>query len=169
MRLPMILKAGLAGLAMVATPAASHQPAASGASSAVLAGPVKDAAAAVDAFHAALQRGDGPAAAALLADDALVFEAGGVERSKAEYSAQHLGADMVFSQAVPSTVTRRTGGLSGKLAWVASEGRTTGSYKDKPIDRITTETMVLRASGSGWKIVHVHWSSAAAPQRTPSN
>jgi hypothetical protein len=29
------------------------------------------------------------------------------------------------------------------------------------VDRITTETMVLRRRGASWKIVHIHWSSAA--------
>ena len=46
------------------------------------------------------------------------------------------------------------------MAWIASEGRTTGTYKGKALDLVTTETMVLRRSGHGWKIVHIHWSSA---------
>jgi ketosteroid isomerase-like protein len=36
-----------------------------------------------------------------------------------------------------------------------------GAYKGKPVDRLTTETMVLRKTPDGWRIVHVHWSSAA--------
>jgi hypothetical protein len=39
----------------------------------------------------------------------------------------------------------------------------TGTYKEKPIDRVTAETMVLRRIGKQWKIVHIHWSSAAKP------
>lgn len=119
------------------------------------------AVATVDAFHAALQRGDADSAAALLADDALVFEEGGVERSKAEYAAQHLPADAAFSRQVASAVTRRSGGVEGAIAWVASEGRMTGTYKGKVIDRVTIETMVLRRVRGNWKIVHIHWSSAA--------
>lgn len=61
-----------------------------------------------------------------------------------------------------SELTRRTGATSGDLAWVASEGRTRGRYKDRDIDRITTETMILRRVGGVWRIVHVHWSSRAA-------
>ena len=62
-------------------------------------------------------------------------------------------------------MTRRSGGASGELAWVASEGRTQGRYKDRDIDRVTTETMILRRVSGAWKIVHVHWSSrAAAPK-----
>jgi hypothetical protein len=37
-----------------------------------------------------------------------------------------------------------------------------GTYKGKAVDRLTTETMVLRRVGAAWKIVHIHWSSAAA-------
>ncbi len=125
----------------------------------------RPAAAVVDAFHAALARGNTKAALALLADEALVFESGGVERGKAEYAAHHLAADAAFSQAVPAIRTRRTGSAIGSMAWVASEGRTTGTYKGKPVDRITSETMVLRRAGSAWKIVHIHWSSAAPKTR----
>jgi ketosteroid isomerase-like protein len=121
----------------------------------------RSAAAVVDAFHAALHRGDTNAAQSHLASDALIYEAGGVERTKQEYASHHLGADAVFAQAVPGKITRRAGEAVGNIAWIASEGRTTGTYKDKAVDRVTTETMVLRRVGRGWKIVHIHWSSAA--------
>ena len=131
-------------------------------SSAAYGAPHSDAGAVVDSFHSALAKGDTTAAAALLADDALIFEAGGTERSKAEYAAYHLSSDADFSQAVESTITRRSNHQADGLAWVATEGRTTGTYKGKPIDQLTTETMILRRTVEGWKIVHVHWSSAAA-------
>jgi len=115
----------------------------------------------VDAFHAALRRGDTKAALTHLAENALIFESGGVERGKQEYASHHLGADSAFAQAAPGTVTRRAGEAVGAVAWIATEGRTTGTYKDKAIDRITTETMVLRRLGGAWKIAHIHWSSAA--------
>jgi ketosteroid isomerase-like protein len=130
--------------------------------SAAGAAPGADAAAVVDAFHSALAKGDTRAAAALLADDALIFEGGGAERSKAEYAAHHLGADAAFSQAVRSATARRSGDSAGDIAWVASEGRMTGSYKGRAVDQRTTETMVLRKTGEDWRIVHIHWSSAAA-------
>lgn len=98
----------------------------------------------------------------MLADDALIFEEGGAERSKAEYAAKHLPADAAFSKLVPSTITRRAGSLNGSLAWVASEGRMTGIYNGKTLDQVTTETMLLRRDERGWKIVNIHWSSAAA-------
>jgi ketosteroid isomerase-like protein len=126
-----------------------------------MATPSAEAEAVVDAFHSALANGDTRGAAALLADDALIFEEGRAERSKAEYAAHHLPADAAFSQAVKSTTTRRASDWADGLAWVASEGRMKGAYKGKPVDRLTTETMVLRKTPDGWRIVHVHWSSAA--------
>ena len=123
----------------------------------------REAVAVVDAFHAALKRGDTIAAAALLADDVLVFESGGVERSKAEYAARHLPADAEFAQATSSVLTHRNGRSDGTVAWIASEGRTTGKFRGKAINSASTETMLLRRLGSRWKIVHIHWSSAAAP------
>jgi ketosteroid isomerase-like protein len=152
-----------ASMALPAAAMAHEPPAAAADVQSALPAAAADAAATVDAFHAALDRGDRQAALALLAPDALTFEAGGAERSRDEYAAEHLAADMAFSKAVPSKLTRRTGQSDGSTAWIASEGRTTGSWKGKPVDRVTTETMVLRRAGEGWAIVHIHWSSAAAP------
>jgi len=118
------------------------------------------AGATVDAFHAALNRGDTKGALLLLADDALIFESGGVERTKAEYAAHHLKADVDFSKSVSSIVVRRTGRSDGVLAWVATDGRTKGNYMGKALDLLTAETMILRKVGGVWKIIHVHWSSA---------
>ena len=120
----------------------------------------QDAAAAVDAFHAALVRGDTGAAVALLADDVLIYESGGVERSKAEYIGHHLGGDAAFAKAVSRATVRRTGGVTGQLAWIATEGQVTGSYRERKIDSVTTETMLLRKDAKDWKIIHIHWSSA---------
>jgi ketosteroid isomerase-like protein len=119
-------------------------------------------AAPVNAFHSALRRGDAAGAAALLAEDALIFEEGGAERSRAEYVARHLAADVEFSRAVTSTVTSRSARASDGLAYVTSEGRVKGLFRGKRVDRLTTETMILRKLGGQWKIVHIHWSSAPA-------
>ena len=127
----------------------------------VLARPALPAAAVVDAFHGALQRGDTKTALGFLTSDALIFEAGGVERGRAEYASHHLGADAAFSQAVPAIITRRAGQAVGDMAWIATEGRTTGTYKGKPVNRRTVETMMLHRTAAGWKIAHIHWSSAA--------
>ena len=153
--------AAVAMLLTCAAPVLAYGPAAKSAAAGTLAPAARSAAAIVDAFHSALRRGDTLSATALLASDVLIFEAGGVERSKAEYESHHLGADAEFAKAVPSVLTRRSGEANGAIAWIASEGRTTGTFKGKPVDRLTAETMVLRRVGRGWKIVQIHWSSAA--------
>jgi ketosteroid isomerase-like protein len=129
-------------------------------SSSGLAAAARPAARVADAFQAALERGDAARAAALLADDAVIYEEGGAERSKAEYAAEHLPADAEFSKNVRTELRRRTGSAGGGFAWVASEGAMVGTFNGKPVNRRTTETMVLRHGESGWKIVHIHWSSA---------
>jgi ketosteroid isomerase-like protein len=163
MKLLRTLPIALAVAWIMASDALAHEPTDKAPSAAASLSPAAtEAARAVDAFHAALSMGNTRAALALLADDVLIFEAGGVERSKAEYASHHLAADAAFTQAVPGRTIRRTGAAVGDVAWIASEGRTTGRYKDKPVDRVTAETIILRRAGSGWLISHVHWSSAAA-------
>lgn len=156
----------LAATLVVAVPAigwAHEPPPARDAASANLSGDAAEAAAVVDAFHAALKAGDVGKAASLVADSALVFEAGGAERSKAEYVASHLPADAAFEASATETLTRRSGAASGDLAWVATEGRVQARLGQKVVDRVTTETMALSRTTAGWRIVHVHWSSRPAP------
>src|SRR5688500_14009804 len=111
--------------------------------------PALEAAAAVDAFHAALRMGDAEAALALVADDALVFEDGRVERSKAEYALRHAAADAAFSKAVSTKRLSRTGQANADLALILSESRTKGRFKGQDVDRIMVETMVLRRAADG--------------------
>lgn len=155
---------GVAALVAAGTVAAAsaHEPAKTVSASASLAPAALEAAAVVDAFHAALDHGNEADALALLADDVLIFESGGAERSKAEYAGHHLAADANFSQATAQAITQRTGRAEGDLAWIATESKTTGTYKVRPIDLIGTETMLLRRQHGGWQIVHIHWSSANA-------
>lgn len=150
---------------MFAVPLQAHEPATGTDRASALAPSAKGAAATVDAFHSALHRGSTQAAAALLADDVLIFEGGEAERTKPEYASHHLAADAAFSHAVPSVLTRRAGSATGSTAWIASEGRTTGNYKGKPVDLVTAETMLLRRTGASWKIFHIHWSSSKAPSK----
>ena len=157
-----LIAIGIAGLLALSGPVSAHGPARQQAGQSVLPVSARSAAATVDAFHAAMARGDTQSAAALLADDALIFEEGGVERSKAEYRVHHLPADAAFSKVVSSSVIRRSGSSTGTFAWIATEGRMTGTYKGKAVNRVTTETMLLRRVGRAWKIFHIHWSSGAA-------
>ena len=150
-----------AALIAAALPIMAHGPVTKAAAGPTTVAPeARGAAATVDAFHAALKGGDARAASAILADDVLIFESEEVERSKAEYAGHHLGADIEFERAVKSTVTARAGKTSGNMAWIASEGRTTGNFNGRAIDVASTETMVLQRVGKAWRIVQIHWSSA---------
>lgn len=115
----------------------------------------------VDAFHAALGSGDAEAVLALLAEDVVVLEEGGAERSREEYAGHHLPADMAFAAATTAEVTRRAARIEGDVAWVLTEGRTTGAFNGRPVDRLTSETMILHRDGDVWRIRHIHWSSRA--------
>ena len=145
---------GAAGEA-AAHPGAPH----AAASSSAMTSESQAAAQTVDAFHAALGRGDAAAAGAMLDDTALIFEEGEAEQSKAAYVDGHLPADIAFLKEVRDVVAIRRGAAAGGLAWIATEGRAQGRYHDKAVDRRTTETMVLRRTPQGWRIVHIHWSS----------
>jgi ketosteroid isomerase-like protein len=120
--------------------------------------------AAVTQFHAALAKGDAAAAAALLDPAATIFEEGYVERTKAEYVAGHLPADIEFTRAVKETLDRRDVVAGSEMAVVTSESRIQGTFKEKAVDRISIETMVLRRGPGGWRIVHIHWSGRPAPK-----
>lgn len=119
------------------------------------------AAAIVDAFHAALEVGDTAAALALLSPEVMIFEEGGAERSRDEYASHHLASDAAFAAAAEATVARRSGWAHGDVAWITSEGGTTGQFNGRAVDRLTAETMVLKRHADGWRIHHIHWSSRA--------
>jgi ketosteroid isomerase-like protein len=112
----------------------------------------------VDAFHAALSRGEGAAAMKALAPDAIILEGGGVE-TRAEYESHHLAADMAFAKALPSTRSNVRVQINGDTAWLTSASRTEGSFNEKPINSRGAELVVLTKSADGWRIRAIHWSS----------
>jgi ketosteroid isomerase-like protein len=117
------------------------------------------------ALHDALSSGDANKVEALLDPNVLIFEGGNVERSRKEYAAHHLPSDLKFMQAATYKLERQSGDTVGDLAWVVSEARLTGAHEGKPIDLVSTETLVLKKSGAAWKVVHIHWSSRPANKR----
>lgn len=154
----------LAFAALIVTPTLAHPGAHKTATA-----PAKDApsvptdkSTAVDtvlAFHAALAHGNTDAALVLMAESALIFESGGVERSRAEYAGHHLKADAEFSAAVPRTLVDRSSGEDGNTAWVTSVETVKGTFRNRAINSRSVETMVLRRLDKHWRIVHIHWSS----------
>ncbi len=113
----------------------------------------------VEAFHTALASSTPRAALDFLAEDVLIFESGGVERSRAEYASHHLAADAAFSAAVRSTLVNRSHGEAADAAWVTSVETVAGSYRGRIINSRSVETMLLRKATGQWRIAHVHWSS----------
>lgn len=124
-------------------------------------GEANDSAAAatvVRRFHEALVRGDSVAALALLAEDAIVLEAGTIE-TRAEYRRNHLPADIRFAQAVPSSRGSARVVVAGDVAWITSSSETTGTFEGRPISSAGAELMVLSRTPAGWRIRAIHWSS----------
>ena len=154
----------LTALAVIMLTAAAHpeshrSPPAKAASASVANAAAATPVAVVDAFHTALARGDPRKALDLVAEDVLIFESGGVERSRAEYASHHLAADAAFSAAVRRTLVSRSQGEAGNAAWVTSVETVTGAYRGRVINSRSVETMLLGRVAGKWRISHIHWSS----------
>ncbi|MGH8134726.1 MAG: c-type cytochrome [Steroidobacteraceae bacterium] len=116
----------------------------------------------VDRFYAALSAGELDRAGAELDRNVIILESGGGEHSAAEYLGHHAREDAEFLKTVQQKLLSRTAGVSGDFAWVASESELRAQQGGKPKTILSTETMVLRTTDAGWKIVHIHWSSRPA-------
>lgn len=113
----------------------------------------------VTAFKKALKQGDQVTARKLLADNVIIFEGGGIERSADEYANHHMHADMAFLKAVESTLLEHQVFTQGDIAFSIARSSTEGSYKGKEIKSIGMETITLKNTDNGWKITHIHWSN----------
>lgn len=120
-----------------------------------------EAAAVVASFHQALQAGDTAAVRRLLGDDVLVAESGGLE-TREEYLSHHLPGDMAYAAAVTREATEPHVTIQGDVAWVMSTSKTTGTVRDRTINSVGAELMVLSRDGNGWRIRAIHWSSRQA-------
>lgn len=138
----------------------SHDHASKTATTALPAG-AADAAAVVDRFQQLLAKGNTTAAAELLDPVVLIFESGHAERSRAEYASHHLKEDAAFMKTATLRPLSRIGDVSGDIAFIATES-SLKSNGAKPVDLVTTETMVLKRTPQGWRVAHVHWSSREA-------
>ncbi len=117
------------------------------------------AVAVVDAFGEALAAADFEQVEAMLDPAVIVLESGGAERSRDEYLSHHAKSDAKFLAGTQSTLSSRRARVDGDTAWVASESELHATRDGKPMTLLSTETMVLNNTPSGWKIVHIHWSS----------
>lgn len=117
------------------------------------------AVAVVDRFGNALTQGDLKTAGSLLDADVLILETGGAERSRDEYMGHHAIADSQFLKGTHTQLKQRRARIHGDLAWVGSESELHASKDGKPLTLLSTETMILKLTGTDWRIVHIHWSS----------
>jgi hypothetical protein len=70
-----------------------------------------------------------------------------------------ISADMEFSAAVETTMLEQGVIVRPEMALWVGESGSKGEFRGRPIDSHGTETMILLPTDSGWKILHVHWSS----------
>lgn len=149
--------------ALTAAPAPDSTTPANAATLPAISEQAKPAVAVVEQFAAAIKAGDRERTGALLAEDVLILESGSAQRSRAEYLGGHAVNDAAFLKDARIQVTRRTARAEGNLAWVATESELQASKDGKPMTRLSSETMVLKNTAAGWRIVHIQWSSRPKP------
>lgn len=113
-----------------------------------------------ESFNRAFAAGDDKTVRTLLLPDVLIYESGGVERSAVEYGGHHLPDDIAFMSQMKRTQLSQSSSGEGSTAWVATRSRLRGRFKDKDVDLDSTETLVMTRTHEGWRIAHIHWSSA---------
>jgi uncharacterized protein (TIGR02246 family) len=147
------------GVQAQAKPDHGHPAAKSPATTSDIAPAAAPAIAVVERFGKALAAGDLNTVSALLDPDVLILESGGAERSREEYLGHHAKSDAAFLKGSHMQMQRRTARIDGPLAWVGTLSELHATKDGKPLTLLSTETMVLRRSDNGWRIVHIHWSS----------
>lgn len=113
----------------------------------------------VDAFHAALASGNRKGVIQQLASDLVIYEQGFVERGRDAYAEGSMPNDITFASLVKRQVLQRDAWEDGNVAWVLTLSSVTGDFGDQKLSLVNTETLVLRRTGQGWKIVHIHRSA----------
>ena len=109
-------------------------------------------------FTAAIVAGDSARVTAVLARDAIISEGGKVE-SKVEYISGHFHGDSAYLAAIDRDQKSSDLKIVGDVAWLVSTTHMHGTYREREVDSISVETLVLHRSDSKWEIAAVHWSS----------
>ncbi len=148
-------------ISLIAIPlhASAHESKTAAPSASTIDESAKAAVAVVDQFSKAMIDGDVENAGKYLADDVLVLETGGAERSRTEYLGGHAISDSAFLKGSHSEIKHRVARSDGNLAWVGTESELHATPNGQSMAFRNTETMVLRRDAGQWKIVHIHWSS----------
>jgi len=125
-------------------------------------GAVPEAESVVQAFHAALARGDRVAVLALMTEDARISEDGETQ-DRATYAAAHLAADIAFLKQAKVMLLSRVSALAGDRAQVASASTVRATVRGKPVVLRSDESMELRRAGADWRIAAIRWTTEAEP------
>ena len=141
------------------TQAHAHHPATAAAANVDVPAAATAAVAVVERFNTALSSEDLATVGSLLAADVLILESGGAERSREEYLSHHAVSDAAFLKGAHRQLLRQRARVAGEFAWVGTESELHAQKDGKPLTVQSTETMVLKQTADGWRIVHIHWSS----------
>lgn len=109
-------------------------------------------------LHSALKNSDENAIKTVMAEDVLIFEGAGAERSLTEYASHHMKSDMKFLKSMDIDLLERNIMIEGNLAVSSSRSKMKGTYKGKDFEKVTVETLILQKIKGEWKVVRVHWS-----------
>jgi uncharacterized protein (TIGR02246 family) len=99
--------------------------------------------------------------------DVTIYEGAGVNNGWADYRDRHIGPELkMFENLQLGHSNRRVQMLGDRAAYVISEYFIKAKMKDRMIDNIGRETLVLEKQSDGsWKIRHSHTSGRARPQQ----
>jgi ketosteroid isomerase-like protein len=114
----------------------------------------------VQQFHAAMSSGDAAAINRLIAEDVVFHEGGNVE-NRAQYVADHLPADAEFEKSVSVKRSPIRAVVMGQAAWATSTSEMRGTFRNRPVDSIGTELIVLSRAADGWRIRAISWTGRA--------
>jgi ketosteroid isomerase-like protein len=123
----------------------------------------------VEEFHRAIAKGDQAAVTRLIAEDAIMMEAGGVE-TRAQYLKDHLPADAEFEKSVTTKRSAVQVVVLADAAWATSTSEFAGTFQGRAVDSIGTELIVLSRAADSWRIRAIAWTGRARrpPQPTPA-
>ena len=114
----------------------------------------------VQRFDSLMAAGDSAGILTLLADDAVILEAGGLETG-AKIRSHHLPADISFARSVKSMQGPILVRVQGDVAWASSTTTMEGETRGRVINSVSAELMVLSRESGAWRIRAIHWSSRA--------
>jgi ketosteroid isomerase-like protein len=112
----------------------------------------------LEAFYAAMKKGDKAAAMQPIAADAVFVESGTLE-TRAEYEANHLPADIEFEGQVTGKRSPWQVKAHGDTAWVIATSEYEGTFNGAPVNFVSGQLAVLTRDGGPWQIRSIHWSS----------